>query len=225
MIDCCSHCEGVAEQFGAKAARRDLKRYRRRGPDASTQFLIDGIRAAAQAPASLLDVGGGIGVLHHELLEDTVERATHVDASPAYVAAAREEDERRGRLGSVEYVLGDAAEVAGSLESADVVTLDRVICCYPHWRRLVGETASRAKQIYAFSLPHDRWYMRLVVRLINLTRRLEGSAFRAFIHPVEEVENLLGGMGFRRIRVERTFAWRVDIFVNGESGRKPSQLD
>lgn len=212
MIGCCSHCEGVAEQFGAKAARRDGKRYRRHGPDATTQLLLDGIRSAARAPTSLLDIGGGIGVLHHELLADTVNRVTHVDASPAYVAAARKEDERRGRAGRVEYLLGDAAEVAGSLESADIVTLDRVICCYPDWQSLVAETASKARQIYAFSLPNDRWYTRLAVYLINLTRRVKGSAFRAFVHPVERVDRFVEELGLRRIGVERTFVWRVEIY-------------
>lgn len=217
---CCAHCAATAEQFGAKAARRDLARYHRRGPDATTRLLIDGLREGSHRHASLLDIGAGIGALHHELLRDTVDRATHVEASPAYIAAAREEDERRGRTEVVEYVLGDAAELAETLESADLVTLDRVICCYPDWRRLVGRSAVKARRLYAFSMPHDRWYLRLAVRLINLTRRLSGSAFRAFVHPVAEVDDLLAEMGFRRLSVECTPVWRVAVYAAGRSAAR-----
>jgi magnesium-protoporphyrin O-methyltransferase len=211
-MSCCCHCEATAEQFGPKSARRDVDRYHRRGPDATTRLLIDGLRAASAPNASLLDIGGGIGVLHHELLEDTVDRVTHVDASPAYMAAAREEDERRGRPEAVEYVFGDGADLSDTLEPADIVTLDRVICCYPDWRRLVRGSASKARRLYAFSLPHDRWYLRFAVRLINLSRRLVGSAFRAFVHPVADVDRMLEEMGFRQVLVERTLVWRVEIY-------------
>lgn len=220
-MSCGCHCEATAEQFGPKSARRDVDRYHRRGPDATTRLLIDGLRAASDPNASLLDIGGGIGVVHHELLADTVDRVTHVDASPAYMAAAREEDERRGRPGAVEYVLGDGAELSDTLAPADIVTLDRVICCYPDWRRLVRGSASKAKRFYAFSLPHDRWYLRFAVRLINLSRRLVGSAFRAFVHPVAEVDEMLEEMGFRPVLVARTFVWCVAIWEvgQGEAGR------
>ena len=98
----------------------------------------------------------------------------------------------------------------------DIVTLDRVICCYPGWRRLVSGSASKARRLYAFSLPRDRWYLRFGVRLINFSRWLVGSAFRAFVHPVADVDRMLEEMGFRQVLVEHSFVWRVEIYETAQ---------
>ncbi len=45
--------------------------------------------------------------------------------------------------------LGDFVEVAGSIQPADIVTLDRVICCYPDVERLVGLSSQRATRLAA----------------------------------------------------------------------------
>jgi 2-polyprenyl-3-methyl-5-hydroxy-6-metoxy-1,4-benzoquinol methylase len=91
----CSHCQGIEEQFNTKEARRMLRRFQRRGPDKSTQLLIRAIeqrvRARGLGSSSLLDIGAGVGAIHHELLENGVAQAAHVDASSAHIAAARQE--------------------------------------------------------------------------------------------------------------------------------------
>ncbi|UCC73007.1 MAG: methyltransferase domain-containing protein [Gemmatimonadota bacterium] len=79
--------------------------------------------------ATLLDIGGGVGVIQHELLDAGARGATGVEAVPRYLAAARGEAERRGHAERVDLVLGDFVELAGAIEPADMVTLDRVICC------------------------------------------------------------------------------------------------
>ena len=56
---------------------------------------------------------------------------TSADASPAYLAAARTEAESRSYANRMRYVDGDFVEPAGELDAADIVTLDRVVCCYP----------------------------------------------------------------------------------------------
>jgi hypothetical protein len=71
-----------------------------------------------------------VGAIHHELLAGRVSRAVHVDASTAHLAAAREETERRRHGGRVEFVRGDFVAIAHEMATAEVVTLDRVICCY-----------------------------------------------------------------------------------------------
>jgi len=104
----CTQCEGIETQFGRAAAARSLRRYRRRGPDKSTRLLIESLRLALDdadaRAATLIDVGAGVGAIHHELLDGRVVRAVHVDASSAHLAVAREETERRGHGGQVEFV-------------------------------------------------------------------------------------------------------------------------
>src|SRR5215218_3543976 len=94
MGHCCS--QGLDEAFGDRTARRDLKRYRRKGPSKSTRRLLAALRSHGVQGASLLDIGGGVGAIQHELLEAGVSRAFAADASAAYLRAAREEAQRRG---------------------------------------------------------------------------------------------------------------------------------
>lgn len=211
-MSCACHCRATAEHFGPELARKDLDRYRKSGPDATTMALLEGIRSRSRHCSRLLDIGAGIGVLHHELVGSFVDRAVHVEASSAYIEAARDEDARRGHDGLVDYVHGDATDVAEELESAEIVTLDRAICCYPDWERLVRLSTSRASRIYAFSIPRDHWYIRLGVWLENLLRKIRSNEFRTYVHPVAEIEELLIEMGFHRIFLRRTFAWHIALF-------------
>ena len=91
-----SCCQGVDEVFGEKTAQRDLRRYRERGPSRQTRVLLDAIRGQGVERATVLDIGGGVGAIQHELLAAGAARATAVDASTAYLRAARGEAERRG---------------------------------------------------------------------------------------------------------------------------------
>jgi 2-polyprenyl-3-methyl-5-hydroxy-6-metoxy-1,4-benzoquinol methylase len=222
-MTCCHHCQATDAHFSRRIATFDLARYRRSGPGVTTRLLIEGLRASDLRDATLLDIGAGIGVLHHELLGTVLRTAMHVEASSAYIAVAREESERRGNGDRVQYMEGDVVDLAPTLGQADVVTLDRVICCYPDWDSLVTTAASKAESVLAFSVPHDRWYIRFVFVVENLFRKLKGDSFRTFVHPVDQMDRALGAMGFRRSSVLLTIAWHVAVYtrdkVHGVAGR------
>src|SRR6187551_2694307 len=98
----CCGADLLDRQFGAKRAAADLRRYRRRGLLPTTAFLLRGLEPNLPAGATLLDIGGGVGVLHHELLDRGVSRAWELEPSTAFVQAAAEEAGRRGHAGRVE---------------------------------------------------------------------------------------------------------------------------
>src|SRR5262245_23233145 len=130
-MTCCTGCGRYAaaeRQFGAAAARRDLDRYRHKGPDASSRLLLGSVARSLRDRESLIDVGGGVGVLSFELLSTGVERATLVDASPAYLETAEAEARQRGLSARVRCVGGDLVHVAAEVQRADIVTMHRVIC-------------------------------------------------------------------------------------------------
>jgi ubiquinone/menaquinone biosynthesis C-methylase UbiE len=79
----------------------------------------------------LLDIGGGIGAIQHELLDAGATHATCVDASAPYLDAARQEGGSRGHDGRVTYLHGDFVDLADSIPPADIVTVDRVLNVYP----------------------------------------------------------------------------------------------
>jgi 16S rRNA A1518/A1519 N6-dimethyltransferase RsmA/KsgA/DIM1 with predicted DNA glycosylase/AP lyase activity len=62
----------------------------------------------------LLDIGAGIGALTFELLDRGITEAVVVEASPAYLAASRDEAICRHQETSVRFVGGDFLNVAAT---------------------------------------------------------------------------------------------------------------
>ena len=129
--------------YDQKRAASQLRSYREKGPIPSTRALIEALEAEGVEGATLLDIGGGVGAIQHDLLDAGVAEVTSIDASAAYIDAARSESERRGHQGRVNYVHSDFTELADSIPTSDIVTLDRVINVYPDWERLLELAAAR----------------------------------------------------------------------------------
>jgi len=164
----------------------------------------------------VLDVGAGIGALSFELLAAGAERVTAVEAAPAYVAAAREEAARRNVSDRLDLVHGDFVSVVEDVMPADVVTMDRVVCCYPAYQPLLEAALRRSRRLLAFSYPHDRWFVRAAVRMQNLGRALWRNPFRGFVHSARGMEALLGQHGFVRRQRRETLKWSADLYVRAD---------
>ena len=208
----CNCCQITDNTFGEAEAKANLKDYRRKGPADQTKLILEAIRSLGLKDAALLDVGGGIGAIHHELLEDGVTQATHVDASSAYLRAAESEAARRGHDRRVKFMQADFTDVASELPSADIVTLDRVVCCYPDFRSLLTAAAGRTKQVLALSYPREKWYLRIGISFMDWLQALRRDPFRVFVHPVAQMDAVLSTAGLRRVSLKRLFVWEVALY-------------
>src|SRR6266516_4281100 len=108
----CNCCEITDNAFSEDEAKAELKTYRKKGPANQTKLILQAIRSLNLKNANLLDIGGGIGVIHHELLADVATKATHVDASSAYLKIAKDEANRRGHDERVNFIHADFTYVA-----------------------------------------------------------------------------------------------------------------
>jgi magnesium-protoporphyrin O-methyltransferase len=135
-------------------------------------MLADGIAHSGALSGTVLDVGSGIGGLTFELLDRGATSAVAVDASAAYVGAARDEAVHRGQANTIRFVHDDFVDAAPQLPSASIVTLDRVVCCYPSSEPLLDAALGHAERCLALSYPRELWYVRLGVMLENGQRRL-----------------------------------------------------
>ena len=132
MPGCCSSFESAANrQFNQKKVAQEWERYRAKGPGPTTVLLADGIAQSGTLSGTVLDIGSGIGGLTFTLLKRGATRAVAVDASTAYIDVARDEARRQGLAAAIRFVHADFVEAASQLPSASIVTLDRVVCCYP----------------------------------------------------------------------------------------------
>jgi 2-polyprenyl-3-methyl-5-hydroxy-6-metoxy-1,4-benzoquinol methylase len=199
--------------YDEKRAASDLRKYREKGPIPSTRALIEALKAEAIERATLLDIGGGVGAIQHELLDAGVTQVTCVDASAPYLDAAREEGQRRGHDARVTYVHGDFVDLADSVAPADIVTLDRVINVYPHWEGLVRLAAARAQRLFGLVYPRDTRMVRFVIFAMNLMLRLQRKPVRAAIRPGDAIERIARENGLS-LHVARDVgpAWHVAVF-------------
>lgn len=209
----CSHCLGARDFFDERRARKELRRYVRKGPAASTRLLLEGILRSEVSGRTLMDIGGGVGTIQHELAERGVGHIIGVDASPGYVQTLEREATRRGHVDRIESHVGDFLDLAPDLPEADIVTLDRVVCCYPDMPALVRTSAGKAGSLLGLVFPRQRWFVRLVIAMINLRSRLVGNDFRTFVHEPAAIERTARESGLQPCYEARTLVWSVVVFA------------
>ncbi len=208
----CCQCQGIEELFNDQMVQHELSRYRSKGASKTTRMLTEALEKEDVRGLSLLDIGGGVGAIQHRLLQVGCQEATDVDASTAYLRAAREEAARRGLSDRVSYQHGNFVDLADRLPDADIVTLDRVICCYPEMEELVRLSAMRALKLYGVVYPRDTWWIRAGIALANFFFRLRRSTYRGFVHPTKAIDLLINRSGFKRCFYRRTLLWQVVVY-------------
>jgi magnesium-protoporphyrin O-methyltransferase len=159
---------------------------------------------------SLLDVGGGVGVIQRELMKTGVARATDVDASQAYLKVAREEAARQHH--DTTFLHGNFTAVAEGLEVHDIVTLDKVICCYPDAEDLVTKAVDKARRYVGLIFPRRNLPARLATWSGNLVVWFQARGFRAYLHNPERIHGIVTSRGFNRVGEDRTTEWQVWLY-------------
>ena len=211
-MGCCRQCQGLENLFDKKTAANELKHYRKKGPSKTTRLLLRAISAAGLSKASLLDIGGGVGAIQHELMQAVVERATHVDASSAYLDASKMEAQRRGHADKVDYYHGDFVTLALDISAADIVTLDRVICCYPDMPALVRLSSERATKLYGLVYPRESWWVKVGMLGINAGFWLLRKPLRFFVHSNQAIDAVVTANGLKRQAHFKTLLWQVLVY-------------
>lgn len=212
-MNCCPHCQSADRFFNQRVAAADLRQYRRHGASGTTKQLLDALQPVVAAGMSLLDIGGGIGVIQHELSSAGVAPIISVDASAAYLNIARQEAEKRGYADDARYIHGDFVALAEQIPPADIVTLDRVVCCYPDMEALVANASARAKQFLGLVYPRDEWWTKVGVALLNVSLRLRGDPFRSYVHATAAVEKITRDYRMRKIVSLNGLIWQVALFA------------
>lgn len=198
--------------FDEEAADNDLRVYRAEGLDETTAWLVEALTGYDVEGQTLLDIGGGVGMIQHELLKAGAVSAVHVDASSAYINAAKREAKRRKLGDRIAWHFGNFVDLAKNLEPADIVTLDKVICCYPDMPGLVRASARLTKRYYAIVVPRDRWWFRLAVGLMNAFQAITRNPYRVFVHSHKQIEAIIAKAGLKRSFSRHNFIWQVLVY-------------
>ena len=203
MSGCCSP-RFYGKVFSEKTARRDARRYRKKGLKASERDVIDFLRGRAE---TVLEIGGGVGAIEIELLKGGAVRAMNAELSPSY------EDEAKAL--AAEAGVGDrfAYRVANivdeDLEHADAVVMHRVVCCYPDGEGLVRRAADHARTHLLITFPREAPWVRTGFAAFNFAMWALRFEFRAYVHPVDRL--LAAADGLHVVHERRGLAWQLAV--------------
>jgi hypothetical protein len=193
--------------FSPRTARRSLERYRSKGLDEIERRIVASAKEAGVQGARVLEIGGGIGVIQAELLQVGAATGEIVELVVAYEPYARELASDKGLSDRVTFRVVDLVEDPADVEPADVVVLNRVVCCSPDGIELTGIAGRLARRTLVLSYPRDVVWVRLGVGLINLGQRLFGRSFRAFVHSPAKLRAAVEEQGLRATDLGRTAFW------------------
>ena len=191
---CCAR-HGQEELFQERFARRLARRYRRRGPDAMARSLARRASASGIEGAEVLEIGGGIGQVLLELLKAGASRGEVVELVPVYEEHARALAVEAGVGERVSYRTADLIADPPARTSADVVVLNKVVCCTPDGVELAALAASLARRTLALSFPRDVIWSRAFFGATNVVLRLTRRRFRVFVHPPDALAAAVESQG------------------------------
>jgi hypothetical protein len=91
--------------------------------------------------------------------------------------------------------------------------LNRVVCCYPDYGRLLDAAAAHARRSLVFSHPPRNAVSRAVVAAQNLGFRVKRSDFRTFAHPPSAMLAVLRDRGLDPAFTHKGVVWQVTGLV------------
>ncbi len=163
LMDCCQ-VEGLRRVFRGRPVQQEVRAFTRNGLNSRQAAFVAALGEVEGA--SVLDIGGGIGALALSLLARGGREAQLVEVSPSYLRAAQTLATERGVAEKLNLLEGDFVTLSG-VEPADIVTLDRVVCCYPDAAALLGKAARMSRRWLLFSYPYPSWPVRIFRRGLN----------------------------------------------------------
>jgi magnesium-protoporphyrin O-methyltransferase len=208
MSACCA--PRYRKVFSKRLARRDARRYRRKGLDKTARLIVERLAERDVADATVLEVGGGVGAIDIELLKAGAREATVVELSGEYDGEAAQLLAEHGLADRVSRRHGDFVELEAGVDPADVVVMHRVVCCYPDPESLVGAAALHARRLLALSFPRNSWWVRVGWYAVDAWFRLV-YRFASFVHPRERILGAAESMGFVPVHEHSGGIWDVAV--------------
>jgi 16S rRNA G966 N2-methylase RsmD len=208
-VSSCCNPRGCDRFFSPRFARRATKRYRTKGLDKTAQLMVEFLEQRGIEGATVLEIGGGVGEIQIELLKRGAARAVNLELSPAYEEEATRLLREAGFEERAERLLQDIAVEPAAIDPADVVVLNRVVCCYPDYERLLVAAAEHTRRLLVFTYPPRNVVSRLFIAGENLLFRLLRREFRTFAHPPSRMLGVLEEHGLHRTFAHHPLIWQM----------------
>jgi hypothetical protein len=210
-----THCcrAGACEEiFTGRFARRSLENLRRKGLGDVERRMVAIASESGVEGARILEIGGGLGALQAELLDAGAAQGEVVELVAAYEPYARELAHERGLEERTSFRVVDVLEEPEAVEPADIVLLNRVVCCSPDGVELARRSAALSTQTLVLSFPRDVFWVRFGLRVVNAGLAVFGRSFRVFAHPRRALVAAAEGEGMSLAGGWRGTLWELTDF-------------
>lgn len=212
---CCTpeNINNLENHFTVQRAEEAAEEYLNNGLNSRGEKLVAYLDTETPGFATALDIGCGAGALHHELLQrGLVKKVVGVDASQNYLKKAAENAEKLELSKKVKYIQGDFALNPDLTEAADVVIMDRVVCCYPSLEPLLEPATAKARHYLLLSYPRDTLLERFFFFLSRIRHFVTRSQFHLYYHEPRRIVQLVEEAGFRSVYEDRDGEWQLSVY-------------
>src|SRR2546427_7409624 len=203
----------IAETFDNLAHDRCCK-YKSKGLTASTEVLLRLLTENGLVGKAVLNIGCGTGFFALETVRQGASYCIGVDLSSAAIHEANEFAIESGLQDRARFEVADAASTQ---HAADIVVMDKVLCCYPDADSLLKTASASSNRLLGFVVPRDEGLMRPLMRigtgLINLVERIRKTGFRLYLHPLRSLNRLLVDNGFQQSSKANSRFWLVFLYT------------
>jgi magnesium-protoporphyrin O-methyltransferase len=152
--------------------------------------------------------------------------ATGIDLGEGAISEAKRLASERGKADRTTFIVGDGS--AAELPDADVVVLNRVVCCFPDPAALLERTLPHARAVLAVTVPRDTGLAGLANR-VNIgvgnlwfaLRERKYRGFRAFVHDLAPIERRIATEGFERgFHGRHGVVWDVAVYSRSSADER-----
>lgn len=164
------------------------------------------------AGARVLEIGGGVGALQAELLRGGASRGEVVELVSAYRPFALQLAAGAGVADRSSFRVADLLSDPSAIDNADIVILNRVVCCSADGIELTVASAGLASGMLVLSFPRATLIARWLARAQQALFKLLGRRFRIFVRPAAEVRAAAESAGLRLSAHQRGLVWEFMAF-------------
>jgi magnesium-protoporphyrin O-methyltransferase len=208
----CKHCCGADQFFDLKGAQKEMKRFKRKGAGKATKQLLKFLFLQDVKGKTLLDVGGGIGAIQWSFLKNGGTKTMDVDASNGYIKVAETHAIENNLMGKTQFLIGNFADKSEEIHNYDFVTLDKVICCYPDYKSLLGMALEKCNETIALTFPLGGPISKIIAIFGNMYFYFKKNPFHSYVHSPRDIEKFIHSRGFKTIHKRISFPWHIQVY-------------
>lgn len=212
MSDCCRAvpCEEI---FGSRTAEGDLNEYLNHGLGKFEERMLAAIPGDSVSSARrVLEIGGGIGAIQAELLLRGAASGEVIELVRAYEPFAQRLATKLGIGDRTAFRVADVIDDPRQAEAADVVVMNRVVCCSADGVQLTSVAAGLTRGVLALSYPRSLPILRWAERLQEPLARLFRRRYRFYIHDTAAIRHAATSTGMSLMATGHGMFWEFSVF-------------